>query len=563
MTKNNNNFRGCRNNGKGNYHGKGDNSKGGGKNNSAKPEAKKGLSDYTYQIGSAKQASDYVVITRYLINHIRKTYTYGDDIGNALDKKTPMDFENERPSMDTSDSTNAATKATENKEYEMLYRAEISEFVKRKSIYQSNLGNAYAFLYGQCNKAMQMKIRTRTDFETKIDGDPIELLIAIESHLLSYQEHKYELSIIAEAIRNFVNLKQRDDESLIDYTARFKSARDIMVAQIGGPITLHKYVLTMPNYNAADVSNILELEAEAFGQLTSLIYIENSNQSKYGSFNSGLSNQYRLGNNQYPNDIVTANSVLSNHKFDQTYWDNKKKRSENAKRSNQKSNTNDNEKNNNGKDSKQMPEMTFAQMEGHCFCCGKKGHKSPQCRNKNKPKSEWAINKTNEIQHAQTIMTAAATTTPAPAKAPTPPPPEEDKQSASLPYDWMMTQISEEYCLSQSYNHMRNWILLDSQSSVDHFCNKSYVSNIRKSTATLHLRTNGGVATTNLMADVPGHGTMWYNPAAMTNVFSLAIMESKHRVTYNSSVESAMIVHAPSRPIKFRKGPENLYYYRP
>jgi hypothetical protein len=32
-------------------------------------------------------------------------------------------------------------------------------------------------------------------------------------------------------------------------------------------------------------------------------------------------------------------------------------------------------------------------MEGKCYCCGKPGHKSPQCRFKDKLIEEWAIKK--------------------------------------------------------------------------------------------------------------------------------------------------------------------------
>ena len=52
-----------------------------------KPATKtmKSLSDHVYYIGSAKQASDYVTVTNYLINCIRQQYDHGEDIANALD----------------------------------------------------------------------------------------------------------------------------------------------------------------------------------------------------------------------------------------------------------------------------------------------------------------------------------------------------------------------------------------------------------------------------------------------------------------------------------------------
>ena len=45
------------------------------------------------------------------------------------------------------------------------------------------------------------------------------------------------------------------------------------------------------------------------------------------------------------------------------------------------------------------PALTFVQLEGKCYCCGKAGHKLPQCYMKSKiPKEEWAINKVQMTQ---------------------------------------------------------------------------------------------------------------------------------------------------------------------
>ena len=71
-------------------------------------------------------------------------------------------------------------------------------------------------LYKQCNKAMQTKLQSRKDYKA-LKGDPFKLLEAIKEHSVSYQENKYPLNSITDAIRNLVNLKQKEDESLIDY----------------------------------------------------------------------------------------------------------------------------------------------------------------------------------------------------------------------------------------------------------------------------------------------------------------------------------------------------------
>ena len=109
-----------------------------------------------------------------------------------------------------------------------------------------------------------------------------------------------------------------------------------------------------------------------------------------------------MGEDQYPKTIVDSNSIPNNHRFDLAYAAQLKKRKGKEKALKDKD-----------KDEQEAPKILFAQMEGRCYCCGKPYHKSPNCHHKkNKPKNEWAINKTREIIQAQSRVTAASTITP-------------------------------------------------------------------------------------------------------------------------------------------------------
>jgi hypothetical protein len=48
-----------------------------------------------------------------------------------------------------------------------------------------NMSKAYAFLWEQCARAMQNEIEARTDYESSIKNNPIELLKAIKQHACS------------------------------------------------------------------------------------------------------------------------------------------------------------------------------------------------------------------------------------------------------------------------------------------------------------------------------------------------------------------------------------------
>jgi hypothetical protein len=89
---------------------------------------------------------------------------------------------------------------------------------------------------------------------------------------------------------------------------------------------------------------------------------------------------------------VETKNVLSNHKFDITK----------GKKPDQKHHNKSKPKEN--KDDEEVTPLSFAQKEGKCYCCGKPGHKSPECRSKEKiPREEWAINKSqqHQQQHVQ------------------------------------------------------------------------------------------------------------------------------------------------------------------
>ena len=80
---------------------------------------------------------------------------------------------------------------------------------------------AYAPIWEPCNKVMQNKIMTRSEFESSISDDPIELLRAIKEHALNFDETLYSMTVISNSIRTLFTTVQKEHESVADYTLRF------------------------------------------------------------------------------------------------------------------------------------------------------------------------------------------------------------------------------------------------------------------------------------------------------------------------------------------------------
>jgi hypothetical protein len=226
--------------GRGGYHSK--------KENSDTPKERKVLSDYIFSLGTSKQASDFELVSQFIINHIRKEFDNGNDIGDALEDRKEVDFTKFKPSIEMSQNQDQIARDKEDQENEKIFEAQVRVYIERQAMYETNKRKAFALIYEQCNKALQAKLKASEKYETEIKGDPIAMLKAIEEHTLSYQEHRYDAKIVIDTMRNLLNTKQRDDEDLVDFTRRFKAARDFFEAQIGTKLMIESIKVIVDVY---------------------------------------------------------------------------------------------------------------------------------------------------------------------------------------------------------------------------------------------------------------------------------------------------------------------------
>ena len=115
----------------------------------------------------------------------------------------------------------------ENDQYRIKYEAELQLHLKRKSYYHTNLGKAYAFLFGQCTAGLQHRIEAKAKYKSKIKGDPIKLLETIKENSPSFDDKKKANIVIIKATMNNMTTRQRDDEDLTNYTKCFNVVRDL------------------------------------------------------------------------------------------------------------------------------------------------------------------------------------------------------------------------------------------------------------------------------------------------------------------------------------------------
>jgi hypothetical protein len=113
---------------------------------------------------------------------------------------------------------------------------------------------------------------------------------------------------------------------------------------------------------------------------------------------------------------------------------------------------------------------------------------------------------------------------------------------------------------------LKEVILLDSQSTMDLFCNASLVSKISKSRSSMRLKSNGSTMVVTPKATMEGYNkTVWFSTRAITKTIALRNLIDQHRVTYDSE-NFMFVVHLEleSKPnTEFNMHKSELHYYDP
>ena len=218
----------------------------------------------------------------------------------------------------------------------------------------------------------------------------------------------------------------------------------------------------------------------AYTSFLSILYLKNTDQMKYGSFIKKMAEDFATGwENVYLIHINNAQHVLSIHKYDQAYHDKHKKQRDNCDKH---CTSSKNEDYSATRNVPRIVEMPFAQMEGQCYNCGTKGHLS-NTWSKNVAKGHWYLDKMKkqEVQMMQangdtmstindwsSVMGTTPTTNGTNSQGTA-------SQGAKRP-SWQGLQVHKSgtihtHSYAQTNKHMYDWILLNTCSSINLFCN--------------------------------------------------------------------------------------------
>ena len=76
----------------------------------------------------------------------------------------------------------------------------------------------------------------------------------------------------------------------------------------------------------------------------------------------------------------------------------------------------------------------------------------------------------------------------------------------------------------------------------------------------MRVHCNAGRCLTNLIGDLPGYGTIWYDPKAITDILSLRRVRDHYHRTYNSAHRKFIMTKPSGKEFAFQESEGGLHY---
>ena len=150
------------------------------------------------------QAFTYTAVKEAIVNKLQKAY--GHEIAISLRDLLLYNIEDDHPTHTISTETDTEKRKQDQLGLDMLYQAEIMDFIKVKKVFTSNVKKAYTVVWEYCSKTIQNNIETRMDFESTICDDPIALLKTIKVVMHEPERNKYAYAPITDTYKRLLNM---------------------------------------------------------------------------------------------------------------------------------------------------------------------------------------------------------------------------------------------------------------------------------------------------------------------------------------------------------------------
>lgn len=348
--------------------------------------------------------------------------------------------------------------------------------------------------WAQSSESVKSKVEATPDYETAREEDNLFwLLTAIKNSTHRFEPTEYRFDALMDAVHAVMTCTQGPNQGTTAYYETMKELIGVLHSY-GGQV--HQGPAADPGDDDDPIPNGANAQ-NAFmrDRCHASLLIRNADRQRFGTLVDDLKNNFARGNNQYPTTMDGAHQMLLTYRPP----------------TNQPRKSRDNRGRGGGRGRGDQTEGGRGGRGGQSGSDGGRGGRGNQTTGDNSGRGGRG--------------------TPQPGRA--------------------FTQHG--FSLSQFEHRIKNhfpagipdtYILLDSDSTVSIFRNPEFLTEIHDAKHPLILESNGGGhQETRQQGTLAGFGKVWYNPASVANILSLAEVRRVRRVTMDSAVDPAFVVH--------------------
>ena len=348
-------------------------------------------------------------------NHVLTSFEHGKDIVLILES-----LKDPKPDLDNTEPKELTEAERKSEVKRWMKQEEVKLHIKRIKALESNKEKLYALIWGQCSHALQEVLKGDKFFYIKDhEYDCIWLLEKVKLASAGVNSKMNKHYTLLQALTSFCTIKQGVNESNDSFRKRVDAA-SLTLTLVGGEHFLcsPELIVTADPLKPTDQKINHEIE-----KVKSMVMVLRSDAMRYNTLHDSLMDGVYKGRDEFPTTVTGAYELLQHTSTDITGIERKKLGRFRFRRNNQKNFTFAQTSSANpvaGRDDKVYSHV-------NCHNCNEPGHYSNQC-----PKAK------KNVTFVQ----------------------------------FSLTQKKLELI-------NKNWILLDTCSTVSVFCNASLVNNIR------------------------------------------------------------------------------------
>ena len=438
----------------------------------------------------------------------------------------------------------------------MKFKEKYSRYLRTVDKIETEMKQCYFKYYGQCDDDMRSSLEEDPTFrEAHRKKDVIALRKIIKGITFHFRTSEEPIKTLWLVNRDFYNFKQKNKDTT-EYYKQFTDLKKLADEMIGSGegVYFHSALIDIicreKGIDRSTLTTDVETEYLLQGQerMMAMHFIMNADQIRYWDVVKTYDKEYLSGANNFPKTLHAAYLLLKNWKIT------KNPEATGNTRYGLSFNVNGSDKNEQGdalvNDGEFPP----------CPRCGRTNHPISKCRAKYHADGT-VLHVMGSIEDDNDVSTYSKFG-PCPGDI-------FHCGDEQILEELMFLQPHETNSLGKDQQSMSSrkgipitWMLLDSQSTVDVFCNADLLEDIHRSDTTLTIRCNAGVKTTSWKGHLPGYGLVWYYPEGIANILSLSRVKQRYRVTYDSATDNCFHVHKDNQKIlRFKEATRRLYYF--